>query len=186
MAGKTYFLYEKVVWSIYDSMYTDLTVSDPICPKEDCRFTLRQEVLQDPKNKSDYAVFGICTNPKCDGEYQLPYVYAQMQELVKEAYAAAKRQGKPLVALDYKPSALKDRKSNDKYWIETRLREVNGVPTAMVFVGEKGKNDGKKTQIIMDIADSEYRIDAGDLPEGSIIAALKVRFKNKTVETTLD
>lgn len=148
---------------------SDDVESMPYCPK--CKAKLAQQSGYDLR--CELCEISYKAEPSIDHVAQLAY----------KAYNAKLKEQWTVVSLDLPPGVVKSEDENDDFWIEARLGQKDGKLMAVIYFGDKRRNEnGKKaySQVFLDFDDEQMRFDKANKNPLEIISKLKAEFLNST------
>ncbi len=119
----------------------------------------------------------------CNIVYDLPYWVDYICEEVDSRVFAKEIQKYTPINLDLPPTKLQTRAEDDKYFIGAYLTQKDGRRVAVVYVGEKMKNQKKHdySQVFVDLDQKQIRYDVTNKNPKELLAAFAAEFDDGTV-----
>lgn len=171
------FLSNNLGWTIEVSKYGDAHewVAYAICPKQECRTKLD---FSEGKKEA--------TCVKCGDKYAIEKDYEMIRGEVNQKFEGSKLWMSDVINLDLLPTKLAAGNEDDSYWVQVRIGQKNGKRTAVVYIGEKIKEQTKKdyVQLFIDLDDEQLRFDKGNMHPMKLLSRLEVNFPEHTTEVS--
>lgn len=122
----------------------------------------------------------------CKKEHILKEGLMIIAERVQKKWHASKLQKRTIISLDLLPTHIKDQDEDDNFWIEAKLGEKDGKRAAVVYFGEKTKDQTKKdyVQLFVDFDDEQIRSDKSNKNPIKLLGKLTAEFKDS--KTTIE
>lgn len=166
---KELFKSEGVLWQITVNQQTfNENIHRPLCNNQTCHTVLTLKT-----NTELY-----CSN--CHKIYKLTKDFELVRQEVHLKYEGFKTLDHPIYSLDLPPTKVSDEDNEDEnYWVEARIVEKDGKKYAIVYFGEKIKNQTKKdySQFFIDLEDEQIRFDKNNKNPMELLAKLIAEFK---------
>lgn len=156
-------------FQVFENGIRNLHIDSPLCTA--CRTQVEFDATTS---------HGICINPDCGKEFDLPMGLERARQIVHYKYEAYLRSGKKVIALDLPPGFVEAKSEDENYWIYARIGQKGGKKMGVIWMGEKLHNQElmDKVQFFVDFDDEQVRFDKGNMPPMKLLADVKVEFEN--------
>lgn len=173
-----FFKYKKVLWELSSDINGNEGVSGPYCPVENCR--TRLDLREDHTRVINDSNTSYATCRECGRKFTFDYSPQELQGRAEEKHFASERLHYEVISLDMPPTKIGSETEDDNFWINVRFGQSGGKKVAIIYIGEKKKNQSQKdkAQIFIDLDDEQMRHDPSNMPPGEILGGIKVRFRN--------
>jgi hypothetical protein len=161
-----------VLWGTVFNGGDEFICETPLCPDHTCH-TLLQNL-----NEGYF-----CS--KCNKTYKKTKAHSTLIRDVRDSWEGFQTLDHPVHSLDLPPTKVVDEdKEDENYWVQARISEKEGKRMAVVYFGERIKNQEKKdyTQIFLDFEDEQLRFDKTNKNPMKLLAKLTAEFPDSEIE----
>lgn len=161
-----YFIYSGLLWK---SSFT--RADGPFC--NNCKFEL---VIQEGKKQ-------VCVDCGKEFNYSSQDITV-LAYYAQKKYEANKRSEEPVISLDLPPTKVGMEAEDKNYFVNVRMGQKDGKKTAVIYLGEKLKNQTAKdkVQLFVDLDDEQVRFDKTNKHPMALLSKLEVVFPSHSVE----
>ncbi len=156
-----------VLWrTVVGAHGNEFVAENPLCPNSTCHMVL--EIRADGY---------FCA--KCDKIYPRKKDHSTLVREVRASWEGFLTLQQPVYSLDLPPTKVRDEDREDEnYWVQARIVEKEGRKMAVVYFGERVKDQQKKdySQIFLDFEDEQLRFDKSNKNPMKLLAKLTAEF----------
>ena len=160
-----------VLWRSYSTGHgRSYIVDNALCRNQDCQTTLK------PKGDAHYCV-------KCDKNYPYKVSHVIDRESVEKIWEGHKTLDWRIYSLELPPTKIVGEDEDENYWIKVKLSEKSGKRMAVIYFGEKKKNQDKTdySQVFVDFEDEQIRFDKNNKNPMKILCKFTAEFPNSEI-----
>jgi len=162
-----------VLWrTVINGRGNEFIAETPLCPNSTCHMIL--------ENRAD----GYhCA--KCEKLYARNKDHSTLVSQVRSAWEGFLTLHQPVYSLDLPPTKVRDEDREDEnYWVQARIVEKDGKRMAVVYFGERVKDQKKDdySQIFLDFDDEQLRFDKSNKNPMKLLAKLTAEFPDSVTK----
>lgn len=170
--GKNLYLSHGVLWQTYvNDRNGEFICDSPLCPNSTCHMVLKSRI-------DGY----FCV--KCEKLYPRKKDHNTTLGEVRDSWEGHKTLNKPVYSLDLPPTKVVDEDREDEnYWVQARISEKEGKRMAVVYFGERLRENQEKkdySQIFLDFGDEQLRFDKNNKNPMKLLAKLTAEFNDSS------
>ena len=162
-----------VLWRPYTNDRGNSWLLDtPYCVNDSCHTELKQQVPNQ----------WFCV--KCNKAYPCKNNYHDDKQNAMLMWEGHKTLDWAVYSLELPPTKISGGDEDENYWVQAKLTEKAGKRVAVIYFGEKIKDEQKKTdysQVFLDLEDEQFRFDKNNKNPMNILCKLTAEFQDSII-----
>ncbi len=171
--GKLYKAFGVLWMVVTNDRGTSFIGEKALCPNDSCRATLQR------KNVDCW----YCV--KCIKEYSHQTDYYTDHDSANRMWEGYEKLDWDVYSLDLPPTKVVGEDEDENYWVKAKISEQGGKRMAVVYFGEKVREEQGKSdysQLFLDLEDEQLRFDRGNKNPMNILCKLTAEFRDSIIK----